>query len=88
MNVCFEHFAQSIINHSVPLHPIDAIKRPGNDRYVEMPFTFPGTGVSGVQLTLVLDQKFRWLKSPLELPSNSRCPVRAHGRTRLNGLTT
>jgi hypothetical protein len=59
MNIRLEQTANGIIDHLMALDPAQSGKRRGNNGDVEMAFPIPGTLMADVQLTLVLNQKFR-----------------------------
>ena len=59
----------------------------GNDRNVVVPLAILGTGVSRMQVTLVLDQQVRWRERVPQDRLDSSESVFIHGRTFLNGLT-
>lgn len=87
MDVRFYQSVERIINHSVPLNPVLAFERCGNDGYVEVTPAIPGAFVPGMQMTLVFDEKFRWMKGRFQFRANACDAVVRHGRTSLKGFT-
>ena len=56
MNIALHVRAKGIINHPMPIDPALARKLIRHDLDIKVPFTFFGTSVTSMQMTLILNQ--------------------------------
>ena len=89
MDIGGEEVAEGVVDQPVPGQRCKAPEARRGNPHVEMAPAVPGTLVSDVQVTLVLDLEQRWLEGGQALP-DQRQPVRAgrrQGITAMKGLT-
>jgi len=58
MNVCSQQLLQCVVNEPVALQAAQTAKRLRYDSDIEMAATVPRSFVTGMQMTLILDQEF------------------------------
>jgi hypothetical protein len=66
VNVGLDEVAERIINHSMAMQTVYALKNIRNNRDIEMSLAIACTLVPGVQVTLVFDQEFRWIEMHIQ----------------------
>lgn len=71
----------------MPLEARLAFERIRYDPYLEVGPSVTGTGVTGMKMRLVLDHQLDGVETGLQTCPDLLFPIRAHGNTRLNGLT-
>ena len=87
VNIGFHHHAQCVVDHAVARQRHFARESFGHDRHVEMAAPILGTGMTCVQMTLVLYQQMLGRECLNEKRFDPGDPIGAHGRTLLNGFT-
>ena len=87
MNVTGHEVAQSLVNKPVTLDSTQSVEFVRHDCNLEVPFSFPGSGMAGMQMALILDEYLVGGERPVQQALYLGAAVRCHGRTRLKGFT-
>ena len=87
MDIGSHEITEGLVNQSVSRYRAKSFESLRHDSDVEVPLAFLCSGVSGVQMTLVLDQQLGGIERGLQAPLDLRGSGRLHGNTRLKGLT-
>ena len=87
MNIGLHQGTQCGIHQPVALDPALALERIGHYGHLEMPHAVTGTGVPGMQVTLIFDLQLRRRKRGFEACLNLLNAFCGHGNTSLKGTT-
>jgi hypothetical protein len=87
VDVSLQELGKRIINHAMPLEAVHPHKLVRNDHQIEVPFAVLRASVTGMQMTLVLNDELGRRKAGADGRPNPLFPISAQGSTRLNGLT-
>lgn len=87
VNVGLEKGSEGLVDHPVALQPGLAGESWRDDTDIEVSTAIGRACMARMQVTLILDQKFRWRERLVETVLNQLCPGFSQGSTALNGLT-
>jgi len=88
MNVRRHHRSQRFVDQAMALNSTAVSERIGNNLDFKMSSAILRTGMAGMQMALVLDDKRVGREGFAQLGFDPCGSVFGHGRTRLNGFTT